>query len=340
MKLKEIAKIVNGTIIGDENLIINSVESLKNAEEGQIAFLANKKYTNQVSISKASAVLIDTDYTETANSNKSFIVCEDPNREFSKIITLFAPEPVQYKPEIHKSSIIAKSATIGKNVHIGANVIIEENAKIADNCIIAAGSYIGHNTHIGADSLIYQNVTIRERCVLGKNCIIHPGTIIGSDGFGFAPSPTGIVKIPQVGFVQIDDNVEIGANCTIDRARFGKTWIKHDVKIDNIVQIAHNVIIGEYSIIVAQSGVAGSSELGKGVTVAGQTGIIGHLHIGDGATIGGKSGVLKDIEPNAKYMGFPAVEFKQFAANTNLPKKVKKLTKKIKDLEEKLATLI
>ncbi len=336
IKLKEIAKVVNGSIIGDDNLIITGIESLKNATSGQVTFLGNKKYTNQVTDSQASAILVNKDYVIEDKSKKSFIVCDDPNKEFSKVILLFAPPSIQYKPEIHKSAIVAESAKIGKLVHIGANVVIEENVKIADNCIIASGSYIGHNSQIDAKAFIYQNVTIRERCLIGENCIIHSGTVVGSDGFGYAATSTGLEKIPQVGIVQLDNNVEIGSNCTIDRARFGKTWIKHDVKIDNLVQIAHNVIIGEYSIIVAQVGVAGSTELGKGVTLAGQSGVSGHLYLGDGSTAAGGTGVIKDLEPNTIYMGYPAVKFKEFIANNNLPKKVKKLIKRIKDLEEQL----
>ncbi len=334
LNAKEISEMISGTLKGDETVSVTGVESLKNASTNNIAFLANKKYTNQVAESKASIILVNDDYDCSNNESKSFIICEDANTAFSKIIDYFAPPEKQYSNLIHKRAVVADSAIIGKNVYIGPNAVIEENVTLGNNTVIDAGSYIGDDVVIGNDCLIYPNVTIRNKSVIGNNVILHPGVVIGADGFGFAPSVTGIEKIPQVGTVQIDDNVEIGSNSTVDRARFGKTWIKHDVKIDNQVQIGHNATVGEYSIFVSQSGVAGSTTLEQGVVLAGKVGIGGHLQIGAGAQIGAAAIVLKDLEPKEKVIGNPAGSFRDFAAKESLPKKVKKLTQKIKELEK------
>ncbi len=333
---KEISEMVSGVLKGSENIQISGVESLKNASKNNIAFLANKKYTNQVEESDASVILVNEDYDYNEKNDKTFIICKDANTAFSKVIDYFAPPAKQYSESIHKSAVVADSAKIGKGVYIGANVVIEENVIIGDNSVIEAGCYIGDDIKIQDNCLIYPNVTIRNRSIIGNNVILHPGVVIGSDGFGFAPSATGIEKIPQVGIVQIDDNVEIGSNTTIDRARFGKTWIKHDVKIDNQVQIGHNVTVGEYSILVSQSGIAGSTTLEQGVVMAGKVGIGGHLQIGAGAQVGAAAIVLKDLNPKEKVIGHPAGSFREFAAKESLPKKVKKLTQKIKELELKI----
>ncbi len=330
---KEISEMVSGVLKGSEEIQITGVESLKNATKDNIAFLANKKYTNQVEKSEAAIILVNDDYDYNEKIDKAFIICKDANTAFSQIIDYFAPPAKQYSELIHKSAVVADSAKIGKGVYIGANAVIEENVIVGDNTVIEAGCYIGDDTQIQDNCLIYPNVTIRNKSVIGNNVILHPGVVIGSDGFGFAPSATGIEKIPQVGTVQIDDNVEIGSNTTIDRARFGKTWIKHDVKIDNQVQIGHNVTVGAYSILVSQCGIAGSTILGQGVVMAGKVGIGGHLQIGAGAQIGAAAIVLKDLNPKEKVIGHPAGSFRDFAAKESLPKKVKKLTQKIKELE-------
>jgi UDP-3-O-[3-hydroxymyristoyl] glucosamine N-acyltransferase len=204
---------------------------------------------------------------------------------------------------------------------------------IGARSVIGAGCYIGHETKIGEDCLFHPNVTIRERCLLGNKVYIHSGAVIGSDGFGYIPGENGHTKIPQVGIVQIDDDVELGANVTVDRARFGRTWIKEGVKVDNIVHIAHNVIVGKYCFIVSQVGIAGSTELEDRVVAAGQVGIGGHLHIGAGAMLMGQSGVTKDIEPGATVIGSPAIPIKEQSLNNLYMKKLRKFEKRLKALE-------
>jgi UDP-3-O-[3-hydroxymyristoyl] glucosamine N-acyltransferase len=251
----------------------------------------------------------------------------------------FAPEPIKYAPGIHPSAVVSEKAQIMENVHIGANAVIEEGVIIGRNSIICAGVFIGHFTKIGENTLIYPNACVRERCIIGNRVIIHPNATVGSDGFGFAPGPKGIVKIPQTGIVQIDDDVEIGSNTTIDRARFGKTWLKQGVKVDNLVQIAHNVIIGEFSMLISQSGVAGSSELGRGVIVAAKGGINGHITIGDGAKVAGTSGVIKSLPAGAEAVGTPAEPPRDFMERLCLPKKVKKMSGRIDELENQILQL-
>jgi UDP-3-O-[3-hydroxymyristoyl] glucosamine N-acyltransferase len=272
-------------------------------------------------------------------AGKTFIICENPNAAFSKVINIFAPPPISFPPGIHASAVISPSASIGKNVHIGACVVIEDEASIGDNAVICPGTYIGHYASVGKSSLIYPNVSIRERCIIGNNVIIHGGTVIGCDGFGFEAGPRGIEKIPQVGIVEIEDDVEIGANCTIARARFGKTILKRGVKTDNLVHIAHNVKVGEFSMLIGQCGIAGSAEIGRGVIIAAQAGINGHISIGDGAKIAGTSGVLKDVPPGESVVGTPAETPKDFIERLSAPKKIRALSEHIKNLETKISEL-
>jgi UDP-3-O-[3-hydroxymyristoyl] glucosamine N-acyltransferase len=337
--VKELAALVDGKIVGDEGTVLKSLSSLKDAGAGDISFLANKKYASKAQTSRASAIIAGEDFNEKPKDGQSFIICKNPNGAFSKAISFFAPPPIKFTPGIHPQASVAKSAKIGGNVHIGACAVIDEDAEIGDDSAVCAGTYVGHFTKIGSKCLIYPNVSIRERCIVGNRVIIHSGTVIGSDGFGFEAGPAGIVKIPQVGIVQIDDDVEIGANCSLDRARFGRTWLKRGVKLDNMVHLAHNVIIGEFSMLIGQSGVAGSTEIGRGVIIAAQAGINGHITIGDGARVAGTAGVLKDVQPGESVVGTPAESPRDFLERITLPKKVQRLSLAVKSLEAKLAAM-
>jgi len=339
INVSEIARITEGKLIGNANLAIKSVASLKEAGGGDISFLANRKYNAQAQKTKASAIIAGEDFTEKPNDSQAFIICKNPNTAFSKVIGLFAPPPIKFPPSIDPKSSVAKSAKIGKDVHIGPCAVIDEEAEIGDGSVICAGTYVGHYTRIGSKCLIYPNVSIRERCIIGSRVIIHSGTVIGSDGFGFEAGPAGIQKIPQVGIVQIDDDVEIGGNCTIDRARFGRTWLKRGVKLDNQVHLAHNVVVGEFSMLIGQSGVAGSTEIGRGAIIAAQAGINGHITIGDGARIAGTAGVLKDVAPGESVSGTPAESPRDFLERLAVPRKVHKMQQAIKDIETKLNNL-
>ncbi|MFZ2655745.1 MAG: UDP-3-O-(3-hydroxymyristoyl)glucosamine N-acyltransferase [Victivallales bacterium] len=339
INVRELAKLVEGKIVGDENIVIKSISSLKNAGPGELSFLANKKYAAQVQKTRASAVIAGEDFTEPPKEGQSFILCKNANTAFSKAIDFFAPPPIKFPPTIDPKASVAKSARIGKDVHVGPCAVIDEEAEIGDGSVICAGTYVGHYSKIGSKCLIYPNVSIRERCIIGSRVIIHSGTVIGSDGFGFEAGPMGIQKIPQVGIVQVDDDVEIGGNCTIDRARFGRTWLKRGVKLDNQVHLAHNVVVGEFSMLIGQSGVAGSTEIGRGVIIAAQAGINGHITIGDGARVAGTAGVLKDVPPGESVVGTPAESPRDFLERVTLPAKVKKMKQTLKELEAKIADI-
>jgi len=338
--LGEIASIVSGELKGNPEVVITGISGIKEACRGDITFLANPKYSYLMKTTKASALITSRDPVDT---DKPVIQTDNPSLAFTKVVELVAPNGVRHPQGIHPTAVIAKSAHVGKNVAIGAYTVIEGNVAIGDDTIIYGGCYIGHHTHIGEHCLIYPHVDIRERSEIGNRVIIHCGAVIGSDGFGFATVKGVREKIPQIGSVLVEDDVEIGANVTIDRARFDKTIIGRGTKIDNLVQIAHNVVIGENCIIVAQAGISGSTTLGKGVILAGQTGVVGHIVIGDGAVIAAQAGVTKSVPPGIKVSGYPAkpheVSKRVNACVQRLPhmyKRIKELEDKIDQLEERL----
>ncbi len=339
LNLKEIAQIIGGKVIGDPNIKIKGISGIKEAQEGDITFVANPKYLPLIYQTKASAIIVSGEIKE---SPKPVIKCENPSLAFAKVVSLIAP-PVKRPEGISELTFIDKEAEISEDVDIGPFTIIEAGAKIGRGTVIYGNCYIGHETEIGEDCLIYANVSIRERIRIGDRVIIHSGAVIGSDGFGFATVRGVQHKIPQIGTVVIEDDVEIGANVTIDRARFDKTIIGKGTKIDNLVQIAHNVIIGENCIIVAQSGISGSTILEDNVIVAGQAGIVGHIKIGKNSIIMAKSGVSKSVPPNTKVFGYPAKEANHAkrvnACVQKLPevvKEIRELRERVRELEEKM----
>ena len=338
--LREIAELIDGEIVGNEKIVITGVCGIKEASPGDVTFLANPKYAPFIEKTQASAIITS---REIESATKPIIRTDDPSLAFAKILSLVVPNEVSHPQGIHPSVILGKNVKTGSGVAIGPYVVIEDNVTIGDKTIIYAGCFIGHHAQIGSGTLIYPNVSIRERVSIGNCVIIHSGTVIGSDGFGFATIKGMHHKIPQIGTVIVEDDVEIGANVTIDRARFDKTLIGRGTKIDNLVQIAHNVVIGENSIIVAQAGISGSTTIGKGVTLAGQAGLVGHITVGDGAIIAAQAGVTKSVVANTIVSGYPAKPHTQAkrvnACVQNLPKlykQVAQLKKKISELEAKL----
>ena len=338
--LKEIAELINGEIVGDENVVIRGISGIKEAQEGDITFVANTKYSPLIEKTDASAIITSRDITQ---ASKPIIRTENPSLAFAKIVSLIAPNEVKHPQGIHPSAILGKDVTLGGDVAVGPYVAIEDGVWIGDKTIIYAGCFIGHHTRIGSQTLIYPNVSIRERIIIGNRVIIHSGTVVGSDGFGFATIEGLHHKIPQIGTVEIGDDVEIGANVTIDRARFDKTVIGRGTKIDNLVQIAHNVVIGENSIIVAQVGISGSTTIGKGVTLAGQAGLVGHITVGDSAVVAAQAGVTKSIPANTTVSGYPAkphdIAKHINACVQNLPRlynDMAKLKKRIEELEKRI----
>jgi UDP-3-O-[3-hydroxymyristoyl] glucosamine N-acyltransferase len=322
-----------GELVGDPALKITSAASLVEATTGEISFFANRKYVGLLRKTRASAVFVPPDFAEPISAAQ--IRVANPTKAFEQVVLKLAPKPITFAPGVHPTAIIDPSAQLGERVSIQPHAVIEAGAKIGDDTIIGAGTYIGHETVIGSACLIYPRVTIRERSRIGSRVIIHSGVVIGADGFGFEMVDGRQEKLQQLGFVQIDDDVEIGANTTIDRARFGRTWIQEGVKIDNLVQIAHNVVIGKNSIIVAQTGISGSTRVGERVTMAGQVGIVGHVEIGDGTVIAGQSGVSKDLQGGV-WFGYPAVPLAEAKQQIAWIHRLGKLFARVKELEKKL----
>lgn len=338
--LAEIAKIINGEVVGDKDLVITGLSGIQEANEGDLTFLANSKYIPFCKKTKASAIITSRDIEV---PGKSVIRTDKPSLAFTDLMSAMTEGSVHYPKGIHKASFVAKDAVIGRNVAVGPCAVIEGEAVIGDNTIIFAGSYVGHGTRIGSDCLIYPNVTIREHVFIGDRVTVHSGTVIGSDGFGYVNVDGVHKKIPQIGTVVVEDDVEIGANVAIDRARFDKTVVGRGSKIDNLVQVAHNVVMGENCIIVSQVGISGSVNIGKGAILAGQAGIAGHISIGEGAVAHAQSGITKSIPAGEQVSGYPArphAEARRIYAYTQkLPqyvKTIKMLEQRIKDLEARL----
>lgn len=338
MKLSEVAEKTGGTVEGDGGIDIRGVAGIGEAGEGEISFIANPRYAPEAAATKASAVIVSEDWNSTCSA--ALIRAKNPDEAFAKAAMLFYAPPPRPASGIHPSASVAADAEIGKDVSIGAFCVVESGAKIGAGTVIFPQCYIGRKAVLGENCWLYPQVSLREAVILGRRVIVHNGAVIGSDGFGYSVDGQGIrTKIPQIGIVEIGDDVEIGANVTVDRARFGKTRIGHGVKIDNLVQIGHNVVIGDHSVLVAQVAIAGSTHVGEKVVIAGQAGIAGHLHIGAGAVIGGKAAVTKDVAAGEYMMGVPAMpasKFKRTQAGVML---LPKLKERVAALEARIREL-
>ncbi len=327
--LKELAQLVNGRIEGDENIVIRDVGTLEEAESGAITFISNPKYKPLVYQTKASALVTE---NRIDGLGIAQLVVRDPYLSFAKIVARFHP-PVHPDWGIDGRAYIGRNTQIGKDTHLAPFSYIENDVQVGNRVRIYPHTYVGQGSVIHDDTILYPNVTIYHHTVVGRRCIIHAGAVIGADGFGFAKDGLRNVKIQQIGHVEIGDDVEIGASTTIDRASLGITRIGNGTKIDNLVQIAHNVRTGENCLIVSQAGISGSTQIGNNVTIAGQVGIIGHLKIGDFVMIGAQSGIPKDLPPHAVVSGTPAFNhvdwLKAVAVFKELPE-IKKLLNELK----------
>ena len=327
-----IADQINGTVVGDRNIDIFNISKIEEGSKGSLTFLANPKYTEFIYTTKASAAIVSIDFEPTEKIELTLIKVKDPYSSFTTILELFDKD-LSKRKGISQLTDIDKSSKISDSSFIGSFSTVGENSVIGEKCIIENQVFIGNNVEIGNGCLIYPGVKILDDTIIGQNCIIHSSTTIGSDGFGFAPNDDGSYKkIPQTGNVVIGDNVEIGSNSTIDRATLGSTIISNGVKLDNQIQVAHNVEIGENTAIAAQSGVAGSTKIGKNCMIGGQVGIIGHIKIGDNVKIQAQAGVTSNIESNSRVTGTPAISYmnynKSYVHFKNLPEIVKKIDKK------------
>lgn len=341
--LGEIAKLIDGDVVGDSTVVITGVSGIKEAREGDITFLANSRYAPLIEQTRASAIITSREFSPVPalrkDRHKPIIRTENPSLAFAKVVSYASPSDIQHPQGIHPTAVIGRGVSLGKDVALGAYVVVEDETIIGDAAIIYPGCFIGHHSSIGKDCLIYSHVSLREKTHIGDRVIIHSGTVIGSDGFGFVEVEGMHQKIPQLGTVEIQDDCEIGANVTIDRARFDKTIIGRGTKIDNLVQIAHNVVIGENSIIVAQAGISGSTIIGKNVTLAGQAGLVGHISVGDGAIVAAQAGVTKSVAAHTVVSGYPARPHNEAKRINACIQKLPELYEIISDLKKRIAEL-
>ncbi len=340
LTIATIAGLTSAIVSGDSDNTIQNLAKIEDAKSGDLTFLASPAYEKYFPGTQATAIFVKTGFNKTRD-DITYLEVPDPNKAFLTIlITYFSPK--FDLSGIDASAAIDPSVQLGENVAIGKNVVIEAGCRIGNGTKIYHNSVILKNSSIGENGLIFQNVSIREETVIGDRVILHPGVVLGADGFGFAPDGKGgYIKIPQIGNVVVGDDVEIGANTTIDRAALGSTIIKNGTKLDNLVQIAHNVTVGSNTVMSAQSGVSGSTKVGNNCVLAGQVGLSGHIELSDGVIIGAQSGVSKSINRAGMYFGYPAKEIKtalkleaHYRSFPSYADRIKELEKKLKELEE------
>ncbi len=335
-----IAGFLKGEIEGNPDIKVNTIAKIEEGQSGALSFLANPKYEHYLYETKSSIVLVNKSFVPSAMVSATLIRVENAYEAFATLLRL-VDQSRPRKKGIHATAIIETSAKIGSDVFIGPYAYIGENCIIGDGCSIYPHVYIGDNTIIGNNCILNPGVKIYHECLVGEGCIIHAGTVIGSDGFGFAPqSDSEFMKIPQLGNVVLEDHVEIGANVTIDRATMGSTIIRRGVKLDNLIQIGHNVEVGENSVMAAQTGIAGSTKVGRNCMFGGQVGLSGHIKIANGTKIGAQGGILGDVkEENTVIIGSPAIALKQFLRSSVIFKKLPEMKVKIDSLEKEIESL-
>lgn len=337
----QIALLINGKIEGNPDTVVTSFGKIEEAGQGQLSFLANPKYEDHLYTTRASLILINENFVLRQPVEATLIRVTDAYTAFATLLAKYQEIMQQQLSGIQQPSFIAKTATYGKQVFVGAFAYIGENVRIGNNVKIYPNAFIGDNVSIGDNTIIHPGVKIYHDCKIGNQVTIHAGTIIGSDGFGFAPQADGsFKKVPQIGNVVIEDEVEIGANATIDRATIGSTLIKRGAKLDNLIQIAHNVEVGNSTVIAAQTGISGSTKIGNGVMIGGQVGIVGHIQIGDGAKINAQSGVSKSLDAGKAVTGSPAYDYTAALRSQAVNRKLPELEKRVKELEELVKQLL
>jgi UDP-3-O-[3-hydroxymyristoyl] glucosamine N-acyltransferase len=331
-KLKELAEWVGGKVIGDGEIEISGIASIDEAKPGEMTFIANPKYLPKLAQTNASAIIVSSEVTQ---AEKPLLSVANPNLAFAKVATLFSSQPYQPKG-IHPQAWVSPTAQLGRDLTIYPFVYVGDRCRISDRVTLYPGVFVGEDSFIGEESILYPNVSIYSNTVIGKRVILHSGVVVGSDGFGYVKDGKKNMKMPQVGTVEIEDEVEIGSNTTVDRAALGKTIIRRGVKIDNLVQVAHNVIIGEDSVLVAQVGISGSTKIGSNVILAGQVGIVDHVEIGDNVMVGAQAGVTHDLAANQGYLGSPAIPHREFLKAITVFPKIPEMRKALLDIEKRL----
>jgi UDP-3-O-[3-hydroxymyristoyl] glucosamine N-acyltransferase len=335
LPLQKIAELVKGEIAGDAGITITGVNSLDAAISGDISFFADKRFRESLKRTSASAVIVS---QKSDLYSGTQVVVPHAGLAFAKVCALFA-QPAPRRPGISEKAVLHEKSRVGKDVSIYPFVYVGCDAVIGDEVVLFPGVYVGDRVRIGNRCIIYPNVTILEDCRIGNDVILHAGVVIGADGFGYIKEGARSVKVPQIGIVQVDDHVEIGANTCIDRAALGMTWVQRGVKIDNLVQVAHNVVIGEDSVVVAQAGFSGSVIVGREATIAGQAGFADHIEIGDRAIIGAQSGVAQSVNPGEVLFGSPAIPHRLWLKTSGLTKKLPEFSERLRDLERRIAEL-
>ena len=338
----QIAHIINGKVEGDSSVAVASFGKIEEANDGQLTFFANSKYEDFLYKTKASIVIINESYQLKHPISSTLIRVADAYTAFATLLSKYQELAQQMLSGVQEPSYIAKTATYGENVFIGAFAYLGENVKIGNNTKVYPNTYIGDDVTIGINTIIHAGVKIYHDCVIGNNVTIHSGTVIGSDGFGFAPQTDGsLKKVPQIGNVVIEDYVEIGANATIDRATMGSTLIKKGAKLDNLIQIGHNVEVGKSTVIAAQAGVSGSTKIGNGVLIGGQAGIVGHIHIADGSKINAQAGLGKSLKKaGSTVTGSPAYDYNQAIRSQAIARNLPEMERRIKELEAMVKQLL
>jgi len=333
--VQEIAARLGGVVHGDADALIAGVRGIEEAGDGDLAFIANRRYRSRLKTTRATAVLVA---PGTEEPGRTLIVVADPYVAFGQALALFHPREPE-RPGIHERAFVDRDARVSPQSSIHAGATVSRGAEIAAGAVLYPGAYVGVDASIGEESVLHPNVTVYDRCRIGKRVILHAGVVVGGDGFGFARPGWENIKIPQVGIVQIDDDVEIGANTTIDRGTMGRTWIRKGAKIDNLVQIAHNVVIGEYAIVVSQAGVSGSTTVGRGVMIGGQAGLVGHIQVGDHAMVAARAGIHKNVPAATIVAGAPHMPHREWLRLEATIPKLPAMRQQLLDLAKRLEAL-
>lgn len=337
---QQIAEYLKGEVVGDSAVKVSNFSKIEEGVPGTLTFLSNPKYTEYIYTTQASVVLVNSDFVAEKPISATLIKVANSYEALASLLTL-VDSMKSKKQGVSSMASISSSATIGENSYIGAYVVIEDGVKIGNNVQIYPHVYIGDNVTIGDNVILYPGVTIYHGCKIGNRCILHAGSVVGSDGFGFAPSADGHYdKIPQIGIVTIEDDVEIGANTTVDRSTMGTTLIKRGVKLDNLIQIAHNVEVGEDTVMAALTGIAGSTKIGKRCMFGGQSGVVGHINIADGSVLSARTGATKNLtEPNAVYSGYPQLKMKDFQKSYACFRQLPNMREQLMELNKKMDEL-
>ncbi len=336
--LAELAALVGATLEGDGTRPVDGPAPLDEAGEREISFLADARYAAQLRTTRAAGVVLARD-AACDRADLALLRCDRPGRAFSTLVQLFAPSDPPALPGVHPTAVIAPGVTLGEGVHVGPLCVIEAGARLEAGAVLLAGVHVGRDCVVGAGSVLHPRVVLYPRVVLGERCTLHAGCVLGAEGFGFDPSEAGWTKVPQCGTVRVGDDVEIGANTTIDRARFGATRIADGVKIDNLVQVGHNCVLEEGALLCAQVGLAGTTRVGRRAVLAGQAGAGGHLTVGAGARVGGQAGVFGDVPPGEDWAGWPARPRSEALRSVAAARRVPELLERLRALEGRLARL-